>query len=798
MVAELRLAYTAATEQTDAVKQLRSIVRLVGPDPAWFARIVTADAVAWIGERFDESSRLFEWYVTDPQIDYSGKRANRNRSVDLSGLPSGVQAEFLMNIVADAVDGNRATPTTVRSLARAVVDRRLESINHIDPSTVANLPATLVRKWQKRLEIASADPEQEWFRDDLRLAVVMPTAKHSLVLRMGKIVQPWLRDVMVQLIRTRMHQVSTHTLSGWVRVASVLSEYLSRRPDGGNDPTRLTPAVMDDFCVVNRREYGESAVDTHLASLSALLTSARALGFTDRSGLPASFQVMRHHYSRRTRTVTEDRGFPDATFRFLMGTDDLYGSRVLDLARSVPRSEFQGRAFCAALQLAANFGRRPTEVTSLRADRVRVSNSGKAELLYDNFKSGRERVWLPIDARAAEVVDAWTASVRHHYPKTAFKDLALFPAETRNPRGTKSLQGIVLSRWFRSWVALLEQSVILGHLHQATEVPVTSLVNLRLSDIDHESISVDGVRLTIPNRVGEMLIDFSASVREHVDGKKYTPSDLDEAPLFIDPLRFNRGHDAEHRADFRAVSADRFDALGDGWESIAAQYEAGGIPGHNLGTRRIDSRSLQVRLFRHTYLQHLVNLGTDIFLVQELADHTSVQTTIDAYVRVQDEKLREAVDALAAHRQTVFGAKPPKTVLLPTATLLNVRTNDCSNPQVLSLGNEGCEFDRQCFGCGFFVADPSHIADIKSEIHTCNLSLARLEAEGLLEQRVHHVAVLRERREGWKRILRSLQDHLDALPPAERESVDTAAAIVRDFRNRSLNGGINFGRKSSQ
>jgi len=28
-----------------------------------------------------------------------------------------------------------------------------------------------------------------------------------------------------------------------------------------------------------------------------------------------------------------------------------------------------------------------------------------------------------------------------------------------------------------------------------------------------------------------------------------------------------------------------------------------------------------VRLFRHAYLQHLGNIGTDIFLVQELADH---------------------------------------------------------------------------------------------------------------------------------------------------------------------------------
>ncbi|WP_041292287.1 hypothetical protein [Kineococcus radiotolerans] len=87
-----------------------------------------------------------------------------------------------------------------------------------------------------------------------------------------------------------------------------------------------------------------------------------------------------------------------------------------------------------------------------------------------------------------------------------------------------------------------------------------------------------------------------------------------------------------------------------------------------------------------------------------------------------------------------------------------------------------------CFSCDHFAADPSNIADIKTEIHTCSITLQRLLIEGDSDLEPHHVAVLSARRDGWRRMLTLLSAHLDALTPVER-----------DFRTRVRTGGLNLG-----
>jgi integrase len=526
-----------------------------------------------------------------------------------------------------------------------------------------------------------------------------------------------------------------------------------------------------------------------------VLSQARALGLTDRCGLSGGFMIRLDHYPKRRRVVREDRGFPDATFRFLLGADDLLGHRVLDLARSMALDEFSGEVFATALQLAANFGRRPEELCSLPARCLRVADSGAAEIHYTNFKSGRDRVWLPIDARTAEHVRDWVTKLRRRYPETPFEHLALLPAPYENPDGSRPLRGNMLATWFRRWVTLLDQAVVLAQLQQATQASLGDLCGLYCYDLMSPVLCVGGTKHALPAPVAQNVLDYRTDMLARVKDSKYAPVDLGDVPLFPDAfMPPGTAAAANVRVTkFVPVSAARFDPLGDGWAAAAASYPSGGIPGHNLGATRINPAQLQVRLFRHTYLQHLVNLGTDIFLVQELADHANVQTTINSYVRVQDEKLREAVDLLAAHRLSLYG-RPASTILaLASTPARDMGTNDCTNPQVLSLGREGCEYDRMCFGCDHFAADPSNIPDIKTEIHTCTVTLTRLEIQSETDLKPHHVAVLRARRDGWRRMLDTLNTHLEGLDPEERERVQTAACIVRDFRNRVRSGGLNFG-----
>ena len=180
--------------------------------------------------------------------------------------------------------------------------------------------------------------------------------------------------------------------------------------------------------------------------------------------------------------------------------------------------------------------------------------------------------------------------------------------------------------------------------------------------------------------------------------------------------------------------------------------------------------------------------------MQELADHGNVQTTIDSYVQVRNEALREAVDVLNQHRIDRFGTAGQRLTFVPSITTRDVSTNRCDNPQVLKLGTEGCEYDRQCYDCDHYSTDPSYLRDIKSEIQTCRMSLQRLEIENPQRQKPHHIAVLKERLTGWKQTLSQLQAHLDALSPTAREEVLVAAEMVWNFRNRARAGGaLSFG-----
>jgi hypothetical protein len=637
----------------------------------------------------------------------------------------------------------------------------------------------------------------EWDRDQIRLAVVKPGAPNHL-LRVGQISQSWLRDLLVSLLRVRIRGIGARTAAGWVLAAVRLSRVLATRPDQGSNPAALSTAAMDQVMAALHAdpEITPAMLQDVVIALSSILSQARALGLTDRHGLAASFTIARHHYPETRQVVREDRGFPDATFRFLLGADDLLGPRVLALARSLPGGgDFQGEVFVTALQLAASFGRRPEELCSLPAHRLRVADTGAAELLYTNFKSGRDRVWLPVDARTAVFVQDWMPRLRDRYPGTPYQALALLPAPHRNPTGTRPMSGVILGVWFRRWVTLLEQAIVLARLHHATGVPLDVLCALRCQAQAGTVLQVADAQYILPTVTAQALIDYRADVIARACGSKYAPTDPGDLPMFPDPCtppgtQQVRGRP---RTVFTAVPADRFTALGDGWLPVAAGYPSGGIPGVNLGATRINPDQLQVRLFRHTYLQHLVNLGTDIFLVQELADHTSVQTTINSYVRVQDEKLREAVDLLAEHRLNTYGRPATNGLPLASTPARDMGTNDCTNPQVLALGREGCEYDRMCFGCNHFAADPSNIPDIKTEIHTCVVTLKRLEIEDETDLKPHHVAVLQARRDGWRRMLDVLTGHLDALGPVERERVETAAGIVRDFRSRIRSGGLNLG-----
>jgi hypothetical protein len=777
------------------------ILDLLGIDqeaaPAWLARIVSPEMQRWVADRWDADNFRLVWRESDP---ISVNPGIRDHTLPLADLPRLVALEMVASAAIDAAAGLKAYLSYARSLVKITRRAGASSLLHVPDSGLTYGARLVLRRWTGRLAIANADPTTEWDRDIVRLAVVKPNGPDGTTLRVGEITQPWLRDVCIRVLRIRLNDANNATMFAWCAATIRLSAFLRTRHDRGNNARVLTSTVMDQFVEAMRADPAVTDAKTEdvLKNVSSVLAQGRALGYTDRQGLPASFSVRSEHYPKTATIVTEDRGFPDSTFRFILGADDLFGPRVHDLARSVTSDEFTGDLFVTALHLAANFGRRPDELCRIGADRVRTRDDAAAELLYDNFKSGRDRVWLPIDARSAEIAGVWIDRLRQRYPDTPLTDLALFPAIQSNPGGTARLRTATLSLWWRKWLILLEQAIVIGHLHESTQASIADLCQMKIRDIVDGEIHAGAVPAALDARARQIVTDYASDVSTRLQGSRYCPDDTGDLPLFPDPFvrMGGRINMRERVTEVQCIDPVRFEPLGVGWTRIAAQYASGGIPGFSLGERRINSDLLQVRMFRHTYLQHLVNIGTEIFLVQELADHANVQVTIDAYVRVQDEKLREAVDALAEHRLNMLGQPLRRAQALPSLSLIGVGTNDCASPQVLALGKEGCEFDRMCFDCSYLVSDPSNMTEIKSEIHTCNLTLARLAAGPDTPLKPHHEAVLRARRDGWQRALSNLESHLAALDPVERERVDTAVQIVRAFRNRMRTGGINLGGKA--
>jgi len=151
-----------------------------------------------------------------------------------------------------------------------------------------------------------------------------------------------------------------------------------------------------------------------------------------------------------------------------------------------------------------------------------------------------------------------------------------------------------------------------------------------------------------------------------------------------------------------------------------------------------------------------------------------------------------AVDTLNEYHINLLG-QPRRTQLpLISQPSRDVITNNCDNPQVLSLGKEGCDHDRCCYSCDHYSADPSNIDDIKSEIQTCIRSINLLETRTDNDMKPHRLAVLRERWQGWQHMLTNLENLIAELEPAERERIEVAATTVRQFRNQTRSGGINI------
>lgn len=560
------------------------------PVPSWVV-MLDDEQLGWIEARWDLCNRVFTWQLGD-HVDTSGRNT---RSLDLSEVPDLVVIEVLASLALDASDGDKVIRKAILVMVSRVRMTAVTSVHDLAVSPIDDVankrdPGWVVRcrAWTTRFDVMTADPNTEWDRDQVRLVVVKAGATNR-VLDFGKLDQPWLRTLVRDFVRMRVAQVSDKTAARYVHSMGVLSRFLSTRRDQGMNPRALTGQAMDafnDWLAADTAVTPKTQQET-LWTVSVVLTQAHALSLTDACGLRPGFCVKQHHYPKLPVTVRVDRSFPDASFRFMMGQDPIFGDRVHALARTIPADEFAGEVFVQGIHASANWGRRPADLCALFVDRVRNDGPGATFICHDNSKSGQVQVWLPIVDRHAMQLNAWTTKLRNKYPMTSIDKLRLLPAPNRNPHGTRALTQRTLSCWFGYWLELLEQAIVLGRLHTATGSSVADLCRASVNDVTIGTIRVGPHDYELATADTRMLADYTHALTDRYHPQRRTtapPAEL--LPLFPDPFH------AVNSNGVRSVDPSRFDGLGPNWPTLAAQYACGGIPGMRLGADRINPDEL--------------------------------------------------------------------------------------------------------------------------------------------------------------------------------------------------------------
>ena len=166
---------------------------------------------------------------------------------------------------------------------------------------------------------------------------------------------------------------------------------------------------------------------------------------TDRmTGFVGSFMITDDILVRKMPLVDRDGpgdALPTAIMRQLFSPD--YLKRLGAMHEELPR----------LLRIAAETGRRPSELLTLYYPCLDLDSAGGPYLIYTESKvtGGQERR-LPILDIVVTTVQAQQERVRQRFPDTPVAELRLFPRPTMNPRGLHPFNSATFGKNLRNWV----------------------------------------------------------------------------------------------------------------------------------------------------------------------------------------------------------------------------------------------------------------------------------------------------------------------------------------------------------
>ncbi len=275
------------------------------------------------------------------------------------------------------------------------------------------------------------------------------------------ITQRWLRETVKSwaahdLPKRRTQRTIPNTAAYAVAARRLSASLRAERPqDHGEDPAVLGRRDIEAFLahLAELEAAGQlSGYTRHyvLRKMRMLLTEARALGLHQRggpmAGLPERFALRRDDLTPPPASYEPGRALP---------------SMILEQLRAgAPLLAAKGQDWAVARDLLERTGRRPEEIAGLPWDCLHEvtehTDDGGVRtrwvLLYDEFKTGRTGLRLPIDADTARLISEQKAAARARFKDTPPEQLRLLPRSTRNPRGTLRMSVDTFGVHHREWV----------------------------------------------------------------------------------------------------------------------------------------------------------------------------------------------------------------------------------------------------------------------------------------------------------------------------------------------------------
>jgi integrase len=402
--------------------------------------------------RASPGTSLDDWCRTEKPVADS-------RRVAFAALHPHVVRQILFGVFARSRRGSR---TRLDQLQRLV-----DWVRYLQPTDLrdvrgAELPTTWTRTSNHILNtilltVEYGDRTPEDFRHtDVWPGVVF--AKTGQV-DFRDISQLWLHDITQAWCWDNLNRSENFAKFGHlVNEIGYFSEYLRANVSGGGDDI----AVLDRSTVVgfaaSLAALVEQRVDRHRNLIRPVPWSRGLQG----GCLLAAQRILR--YGRETGRMDRFAGSFMLTDDLLVRSrpqprDDVGAALPMPIVRqifsieSIAALEALNEQMPPLLRLAAETGRRPGELTSLKYDCIDTASPSGPFLIYTETKvtAGQERK-LPVLSVVVDTVRKQQVRVRGRYPQTAPEHLRLFPRPTMNPHGYHPLQWSTLGAALRTWI----------------------------------------------------------------------------------------------------------------------------------------------------------------------------------------------------------------------------------------------------------------------------------------------------------------------------------------------------------